>query len=251
VSCDHSEELLHAYLDGETDLTLGAGIERSLRECPQCSRSFLNHQKLRSAMRSGSLAFSAPKALRARVRRALRDERREHLPRWSISRLWIAIAVPAAAVFVVALLLLRPAAGPGPADDLLVQELVADHIRSQMADHLTDVASTNQHTVKPWFDGRLDFSPEVRDLAEQGYPLVGGRLDYAGNRALAALVYRRRQHVINLFVWPAADGGATAVLEASRRGYNVIRWSRSGFVLTAVSDLNTAELRAFVEEMRQ
>jgi anti-sigma factor RsiW len=249
VSCDHSEELLHAYLDGETDLTLGAGIERSLRECPECSRSFLRHQRLRTAMKQGSLAFPAPAALRGRVRRAVRDEARELAPSRPAARRWIvaAFAVPSAAILVVGLLLLRPA--PAPAGDLLSDELVADHIRSLMADHLTDVVSTDQHTVKPWFDGRLDFAPDVRDLAEQGYPLVGGRLDYAGNRALAALVYRRRQHVINLFVWPAAEGGATPEPEAARRGYNVVRWNRSGFAHTAVSDLNAAELRAFADEM--
>jgi len=261
VSCEHSEELLNAYLDGETDRVVGADIERVLRECPDCSTALRNHQALRAAMKSGRLAFTAPAGLEARVRQALRDEQRagqrgESLvepragapARWVWPR-WLTVALPAAAVLVVGLLFLRPASGPVPAGDLLSEELVTDHIRSLQADHLTDVASTDQHTVKPWFDGRLDFSPDVRDLAEQGSPLVGGRLDYAGNRAVAALVYRRRQHVINVFVWPAAGGDAAPVPEPARRGYNVIRWTRSGFAHAAVSDLNATELSELADTL--
>jgi anti-sigma factor RsiW len=255
VSCNHSEDLLNAYLDGETDPAAGAGVEKTLRECPECARSFRNHQALRTSIKSGSLAFRAPAGLEARVRRALRDERRAATsPRWNWTwRRWLAIALPVAAVLVFGLLLLRPAFGP--AGGLLSEELVVDHIRSLQADHLSDVASTDQHTVKPWFDGRLDFSPDVRDLAQQGYPLVGGRLDYAGHRALAALVYQRRQHVINLFVWPADGADAASapktapVVEPARRGYNVIRWTRAGFVHAAVSDLNATELREFADTL--
>ncbi len=249
MSCDHSKELLSASIDGEADPAAGAAVERTLRECPDCSRTLRNHQVLRSAMKSGSLAFRAPAGLEARVRRALRDERRTDASRRWTARRWLTVALPAAAVLVTGLLFLRPAIGPVPAGDLLSEELVADHIRSLMADHLTDVASTDQHTVKPWFDGRLDFSPDVRDLAEKGYPLVGGRLDYAGSRALAALVYRRRGHVINLFVWPAAGSDAAPAPEAARRGYNVIRWTRAGFSHAAVSDLNSTELREFADAL--
>jgi anti-sigma factor RsiW len=257
VSCEHSEELLNAYLDGETDRAVGAGIERTLQDCPECSRKFRNIHALRSALKSGAPVFPAPAGLEARVRQALRAEQRgqslaepraDAPARWDWRRLF-AVALPAAAVLVAGLWFLRPATGPAPAADLLSEELVTDHIRSLQADHLTDVASTDQHTVKPWFDGRLDFSPDVRDLAEQGFPLAGGRLDYAGDRAVAALVYKRRQHVINLFVWPAAGGdaapvvGTAPVVEPARRGYNVIRWTRSGFAHAAVSDLNAGELR--------
>jgi anti-sigma factor RsiW len=251
VSCNHSEELLNAYFDGESDPAASASVEKMLRECPQCARSLRNHQALRTSIKSGSLSFRTPAGLEARVRRALRDEKRAAAaPRWTARR-WIAATLPAAAVLVVGLLLLRPAFVPRGV--LLSEELVADHIRSLQADHLTDVASTDQHTVKPWFDGRLDFSPDVRDLAAEGFPLVGGRLDYAGHRALAALVYQRRQHVINVFVWPA-DGGEAApetapAAEPARAGYNVIRWTRAGFVHAAVSDLNADELRQFADAL--
>jgi anti-sigma factor RsiW len=139
-----------------------------------------------------------------------------------------------------------------PSDsDLLNQEIVSAHVRSLMADHLTDVPSSDQHTVKPWFNGRLDFSPEVRDLSGDGYPLVGGRLDYLSRRGVAVLVYQRRQHSINVFVWPEQDGHRLAPGETSVRGYNLIRWSRSGTSYSAVSDLNLAELREFVRDLQR
>ena len=130
-------------------------------------------------------------------------------------------------------------------DDRLAAEVTAGHARSLLADHLLDVASTDQHTVKPWFQGRTDFAPPVIDLKEQGFPLVGGRLDFLDGRTVAGLVYRRRQHVINLFIWPAADGGGSGVITASRRGFNLAHWTASGLNYWAVSDLNGEELTEF------
>jgi anti-sigma factor RsiW len=118
-----------------------------------------------------------------------------------------------------------------------------------MAAHLTDVPSSDQHTVKPWFNGRLDFSPDVRDLAGEGFPLVGGRLDYLDRRAVAALVYRRRNHTVNVFVWPDTRGVGERQQETSLRGYNVIRWRRADTSGAAVSDLNLAELRELVRDL--
>jgi anti-sigma factor RsiW len=133
---------------------------------------------------------------------------------------------------------------PG-ADERLAREVVAGHARSLMADHLMDIASSDQHTVKPWIAGKLDFSPPVKDLAAQGYALAGGRLDYLGERGVMALVYRRRAHVINLFVWPDAAGAETPLRTDTRQGYNLVHFSRAGMVFWAVSDLNPDELRAF------
>jgi anti-sigma factor RsiW len=126
------------------------------------------------------------------------------------------------------------------------QEVVTSHIRSLMANHLMDVVSTDQHTVKPWFDGKLDFAPPVRDLAKEGYPLVGGRMDYLEHRTVAVLVYHRALHPINLYVWPAADNRGLPVQQQTIQGYNVLSWKNDGFEFRAVSDLNTDELRDFV-----
>ena len=134
-----------------------------------------------------------------------------------------------------------------PDDAFLTQELVAGHVRSQMLpSHRFDVESSDAHTVKPWFEGKLDFSPPVKDLAGQGFPLIGGRLDYLHNRPVAALVYRRRKHSINLFIWPSSPGDEAATPKATRQGFHMIRWTRSGMTFWAVSDLNEVELQEFV-----
>jgi anti-sigma factor RsiW len=133
---------------------------------------------------------------------------------------------------------------PG-ADQLLATQLIASHVRSLMANHLTDVASSDQHTVKPWLDTKLDFAPAVADLSSDGFPLVGGRLDYLDNRPVAALVYQRRKHFINLFVWPKESGATGADKKITRQGYQLLHWVDSDFNYWAVSDVSDNDLQAF------
>lgn len=138
-----------------------------------------------------------------------------------------------------------------PVQDATSEAVTDSHVRSLMASHLADVASTDQHTVKPWFAGKLDFSPPVIDLAAEGMPLTGGRMDYIDGRAVAALVYRAGPHVINLFLWPAADGKSTKPQLQARRGYNLVHWTQAGMQAWAVSDLNASELQAFAALARE
>jgi anti-sigma factor RsiW len=169
------------------------------------------------------------------------------MSRWW-SRSWSSAAsfgLGAAAAAAVALLVLVPH------QPNLAEQIVAGHIRALQPGHLEDVASSDGHTVKPWFDGRIDFAPPVKDLAAQRFPLRGGRLDYVAGRPVAALVYQRDKHVIDLFVWPAVERTARPPETAQRQGYNVVHWSEDGMVLWAVSDLEAGQLREFAEDWRR
>src|SRR5207253_10074031 len=159
---------------------------------------------------------------------------------WNWLGLAAAIVFAAILVFNVVPRLQRPGA-----DQFLARQLIASHVRSLIANHLTDVASSDQHTVKPWLDAKLDFAPAVVDLSEKGFPLVGGRLDYLDNRPVAALIYQRRKHFINLFVWPAEAGAAGTIKAMSRQGYQLLHWADSGFNYWAVSDVNAIDLQTF------
>ena len=134
------------------------------------------------------------------------------------------------------------------AEQRLTQEIVSSNIRSLMANHMLDVVSTDQHTVKPWFNGKLDFSPPVKDFAAQGFPLIGGRLDYIGGRSVAALVFHRNKHVINLFTWPVNEKNSKPAGLTPIQGYNVIHCSEADMTFWVVSDLNEKELMEFVQE---
>jgi anti-sigma factor RsiW len=230
MSCAETELLIHPYLDDELDPARSLEIEHHLEECPACARAWREQVRLRNALRSMAPYYRAPDSLRRRVER--QSSRRAPRP-----APWLAAA---AAVALLAVVLWKV---PGQAPEA---DVVSDHIRSLMANHLTDVPSGDGHTVKPWFNGKVDFSPQVRDLAEQGFRLIGGRLDYLRGRPVAAIVYQRRQHVINLFTWPAAGAADRAAKTDARQGYNVVSWLRGGMNYWVVSDLNPKELGEFV-----
>jgi anti-sigma factor RsiW len=245
---EHREVIdrLSPYLDDELDPVAGRELERHLESCAPCTAAFERRRKLSESLRRDLEYHRAPDLLRERVMRDLRaaglrdatPSRRTVLP-WR----WLSAA---AAVFVVAGgTWIAAVQMGGSGDDAIEREVVSGHIRSLMADHLADVASTDQHTVKPWFAGQLDFSPPVTDFAAAEYPLTGGRLDYLLGHPVAALVYMHRKHIINVFVWPAAGAREHLAPAVTERGYHVIHAAHAGMEYWVVSDLNAQELAAF------
>lgn len=264
MDCRRFLELLHPWLDGELDLVHALEMERHSDGCDACLAETAAVRDLKARLSQGALAFAAPPGLAARVRASLPSasparpsaggsegaakgpdsggsESRARRP-WNRSRAGAAVLVSALILVAIAGFwaaqagFRRDAAG----------EMVACHVRSLQADHLFDVASTDRHTVKPWFTGKLDFSPPVADFSEEGFPLVGGRLEYLGGHPAAALVYRRHLHIINVFCWPAAGEAQGRETAKTLRGYHVVLWGRDGFRFGAVSDLNPEELGQFV-----
>ncbi|HEU4387664.1 MAG TPA: anti-sigma factor [Blastocatellia bacterium] len=242
MDCQNAQSWIDGYLDHELDPLRSLEIEDHLRVCSLCSERYHAHQALSENLRKESLYFKAPGELHSRIQRSVRQAAGSPARRLSWSWRWAPMA--AAALIVLALLpLLR---GPST-QEILTQEVLSSHIRSLMPEHLTDVASSDQHTVKPWFNGRLDFSPPVTDFAKEGFPLVGGRLDYINNRAVAVLVYGRRKHFINVFVWPSASHPDGAAETITLQGYNLFHWTKAGMTYWAASDLNSSELQEFVQ----
>jgi anti-sigma factor RsiW len=248
MSADHENirELLHAYVDGELDLANTRETERHLQSCANCRGIEKAIRELRNALTNDAPAYRAPAHLRRNVRAALRREAKS--TRQTLSP-WLMFATGAAFAAVIlgfALFQMTRTART----DAIVDQVVANHVRSLLAAQLVDVVSSDQHTVKPWFDGKIDFAPEVRDLSANGFPLVGGRLDYLDGKTVAALVYQRNKHPINLFITPEPTSQSISPKVMNRRGYNVFSWTNSGMKYWAVSDLNQTELREFTELVR-
>ena len=251
MNCNESKLLLDSYSDGELSLVQHVKVEAHVDECSRCRDIYQKKLSMERTLAHESFYYRAPTHLREHVLSSLElfEDKRVGKRSWWQSRprlSWEWVAVCGLAVITI-MLAVWPVRST---DDVLAKEFVGSHIRSLMADHVTDVASTDQHTVKPWFEGRLDFAPPVIDLAPQGFVLIGGRLDYASNRPVAALVYKRRQHVINLFLYPEDSSVPAAEGSTLKQGYNVVHWNRSGMTYWAVSDLNLDELKQFAQLYR-
>lgn len=238
TACADKAHLVHAFFDGELDAANSEAFEAHLKTCAACAGELGRLQALRERIAAPGIAPAAPPHLRSRIEAALaaetaRPRRRaaNALP-WGLSGLF---AATAAALAVTTTL---------PATSGLEDQLVADHVRSTLANHIVDVATSDRHTVKPWFAGKLDFAPPVADLAAQGFPLVGGRLDYLDGHVVAALVYRRDKHLINVFIRPAGQGLRWPVAAAAHKGYSIRRWTENGLEFWAVSDAEPPELSA-------
>jgi len=209
---------------------------------------------LGAAIQSGATRYAAPADLRARIVHALertdpptREPSRR--PRATLWQRW-GLAGAAFAGGALLTLALGPLLALQEKDAQFSDALIASHVRSLMANHVSDVESSDQHTVKPWFTGKVDFSPPVQDLAQSGFPLLGGRLDYVNHRPVAALVYGRKQHIINLYVWPEVEKTEGVNTERSRQGFNMVGWSEAGLRFWAISDLATDELRTFAKRLQ-
>jgi len=243
MDCTLDHYLLEGYLDGELGFERTLEVEAHLASCRRCTAEVQSGRDIRGAIQRSDLYDRAPASLEEKLRK-LTPQKKNVENEFSRFRPW-AWAGGGAAFASAALLLIFFVSRP--AIPTAEQELVASHVRSLISSHLMDVISTDQHTVKPWFDGKLDFAPPVRDLAAQGYPLAGGRLDYLEGRTVAVLIYRRALHPINLYAWPAADQGVAATRMKTVQGYNVLSWKKGGFEFRAVSDLNGDELGAFAK----
>jgi len=244
MNCEEAEILVHALIDGELDAGHAREVEAHIVGCPDCAARLRDFQELRKAMSPTTLRYTAPAGLRERIEGKLPRPHEAVANRRSVIRGFAAgaalSAIVASGVMVLAM----------RNDDqrLLLGEVVSAHLRSLQGQHLIDVESTDQHTVKPWFNGRLDVAPPVADLTAQGFTLLGGRLDYLNAKPVAAIVYRRRVHIINLFCSPAPGAANRGPKMESLQGYNVRRWRENGLNLWAVSDIEADELNDFGEK---
>ena len=247
MNCTEARPLIDFYADGELDAARILELEDHFHGCPACTLAWRNAQALKKALKQEALYFPAPAELRRRVQAELRSQIAVQPQRSFWNWNWLTAATSGLATVCLALLLTVTLNRPS-ADQRLAQDIVCGNIRSLMANHMLDVVSTDQHTVKPWFNGKLDFSPPVKDFAAQGFPLIGGRLDYINGRSVAALVFQRHKHIINVFIWPMQTQDSSPAVAASLQGYNVVHWTKTGMTFWAVSDLNEQELLEFVQD---
>jgi anti-sigma factor RsiW len=250
VTCHKINDLLSPYADGELDLVRDLEFERHLEACPVCAAALEWTRSLSARLSDQALYHQPPADLHRRVRTSLARANGARLRTVFLPWRWLGTIAAAAALVALALWGATRASWPRSAEEHVAREVVAGHVRSLMANHLLDVESSDQDTIKPWFFGKVDFVPEVKDLAGQGFRLAGGRLDYIDNRPAAALVYLRDKHVINVFTWRAAGDDATLEY-LERQGYHLICYADNDRTYWVVSDLNEQELRAFTELLRQ
>jgi anti-sigma factor RsiW len=247
MTCEETRILVHALVDGELDAGHAREVEAHLASCPDCAAQLRDYRVMRQALSAPALRHQAPAALRARIesalpaRRAVAPSRRSLFKGLAMGSVLSGALAASLVVFVM----------NREEDQRILGDVVSAHLRSLQGDRLIDVQSTDRHTVKPWFNGRLDVAPPVVDLTAQGFTLIGGRLDYIDGRPVAAIVYKRRAHVINLFVQQVTaqvSGPERATIE-QLQGFNVWRWSRADLGFWAVSDINAEELQEFGEKL--
>jgi anti-sigma factor RsiW len=244
--CPDKAPMLHALLDGELDAANASALEAHLQSCPACAQRLETLKALHERL-AELPPTPAPEALKGRIAAMIGEEQRKtsrplRPPARGLTAGWAA-AAGAFVALAASLVIVPQLYDSGPS---LREELAQDHVRSLLADHLVDIPTSDRHVVRPWFNGKIGFNPPpAPDLAAQGFPLAGGRLDYAGGHPIAALVYRRRAHVINLFVLPANSGPELPRLGRPSGGYAMLHWTDKGLDYWAVSDADPAELKGF------
>ncbi len=248
MECNESRNLMSVYLDGELDASTEAMFLAHQSSCEKCQAEYNELVKLKTTVKQHANVFSAPAFLHHQIADMIHAEKKPKAPlpkkRRPFSWMWINLGVASASSFAFAMTLFLYLGVPTEAERI-DQEIVASHYRSLLANHLSDVASSDHHTVKPWFTGKLNYSPPVYDFAGQGYALQGGRLDYIHQQTVAALVYRHNKHLINLFVWPASSRKDSSVKVESIQGFLLMRWNKDGMAYSAISDMNSVELEQF------
>jgi anti-sigma factor RsiW len=242
TACADQSHLLGGLVDGELDAANTALAEAHVTRCEGCREELERLQAVRSLLATDGVRLTAPAALRDRIAAmpelAPRRAKATRLPGW------LAPGVAGALAASLAVMVLTP----GQAETALDQQLVSSHVRSLQPGHLTDVQTTNQHIVKPWFNGKIDFAPPVPELAAQGFPLAGGRLDSVNGKTVAAIVYHRRLHTVNLFVWRGDTAAGRTLVE---NGFAINEWSSGGLRFAAVSDIGADELNQFRQEFQR
>jgi anti-sigma factor RsiW len=245
MTCNDALAFLAAYLDEELGVADAIRVEQHLTGCAVCRDAQKEMLLLRSDIQE--LGYRPPPELARRVREQVRQAARSEAGiRSGVRARWLYWAAAAAAVLIVCAILITTRSG----NSLIAEEIVDGHIRSLQAGHLVDVPSSDRHTVKPWFQGKLDFAPTVPDLTDRGWVLQGGRLDYVGGRAVAALVYQRRKHEINVFVWPNRARAVDSIRREDDRGYHLLHWDGPSSTYWIVSDLDPTELLELARALR-
>jgi anti-sigma factor RsiW len=254
VACNDKEHLLHAYFDGELDLVSSLAMEEHLKSCAECALDLRSQQTIRGALRSSGLYQTAPQQLADTIRAGVASGAAAAPIAMPIAKQrpwaqWIGVAAAMALIVFAAEVMLNNRRASQNSEALVAQEVVESHVRSLQLNHLMDVPSTDQHTVKPWFDGKLDFAPPVNDFAPQGFPLTGGRLDFVDHHNAAALLYMRRKHILNVFIWP--DEAKTERRSETKTidGYNIVHWDTGGFHYWIISDVSATDERQLAELM--
>ena len=248
MDCNESLSLMTAYIDGELDTSSAVLCAAHIEHCAACGESWQQMRELKASVKQHAQFHRAPEHLRQRILAALpkaevkpkKQSQLQPQSRWAWLNLGLTGAMATACALMLTLYVQMPSM-----QDRIEDEVAASHARSLMAEHLSDVVSTDQHTVKPWFTGKLDFSPTVYDFAQQGYPLLGGRLDYIDKRPVAAMAYKHRLHVINLFVWPQTRQNATPDVATAKQGFNMLHWTGAGMNYWLISDMNAQDLTEF------